>query len=34
MGLKDFKQHILNFHHGTQFKFGITKTFSWRGIYE
>ena len=34
MELKDFKQHISNFPNGTQFKFGITKTFSWRGIYE
>ena len=34
MELKDFKQHISNFPNGTQFKFGITKPFSWRGIYE
>lgn len=34
MELKDFKKHISSFPNGTQFKFGITKPFSWRGIYE
>ena len=33
MELKDFKQHIWDFKTGTQFNFGITKPFSWRGSY-
>lgn len=34
MELKDFKQHISGFPNGTQFNFGITKPFSWRGRYD
>lgn len=34
MKLKDFKQHIESFTNGTQFKFGITNPFSWRGSYD
>lgn len=34
MNLQDFKQHISNFPNGTQFKFGITEPFSWRGSYD
>jgi len=33
MKLKDFKQHIESFPDGTNFKFGISKPFAWRGIY-
>ncbi len=34
MTLKDFKQHISSFPNGTQFNFGITNPFSWRGSYD
>lgn len=34
MMLKEFKEHILSFPDGTQFCFGITKPFSWRGAYD
>lgn len=34
MELKNFKQHISSFPNGTQFNFGITKPFSWRGSYD
>lgn len=34
MELKDLKQHILNFPEGTQFNYGISEPFSWRGIYD
>ncbi len=34
MELKDFKQHISISPNGTQFNFGITKPFSWRGRYD
>ena len=34
MELKDFKQHILNFPKGTEFNYGISKPFSWRGSYD
>jgi len=33
MNLKDFKQHIESFPDGTEFKFGISRPFSWRGAY-
>jgi len=33
MKLKEFKQHIESFPEGTKFDFGISKPFSWRGIY-
>jgi hypothetical protein len=33
MNLKDFKQHIESFPDGTEFKFGISEPFSWRGVY-
>lgn len=34
MELKDFQQHISGFPDGTQFDFGITEPFSWRGSYD
>lgn len=34
MNLSDFKQHISSFPKGTQFNFGVTKPFSWRGSYD
>ncbi len=34
MAFKDFKKHISGFPNGTQFNFGITKPFSWRGSYD
>lgn len=33
MTLKDFKQHISKFPKGTEFNYGISKPFSWRGNY-
>lgn len=33
MELKDFKKHIESFPNGTQFDFGISQPFSWRGAY-
>ena len=33
MTLKEFKTHIESFPSGTEFNFGISKPFSWRGIY-
>ena len=33
MQLLDFKQHISSFPNGTQFNFGISQPFSWRGVY-
>jgi hypothetical protein len=33
MNLKQFKQHIESFPQGTQFDFGISEPFSWRGVY-
>jgi hypothetical protein len=33
MTLGDFKKHIERFPIGTQFKFGISEPFSWRGVY-
>ena len=33
MKLKDFRQHIESFPSGTKFNFGISKPFSWRGVY-
>ena len=34
MKLKDFKQHISNFPKLTEFNYGISKPFSWRGSYD
>ena len=34
MKLKDFKKHIESFSDGAKFDFGISKPFSWRGVYE
>jgi hypothetical protein len=34
MILKDFKQHISNFPKGTEFNYGISEPFSWRGSYD
>lgn len=33
MKLKIFKKHIESFPNGTKFEFGISKPFSWRGVY-
>lgn len=33
MELKDFKQHIESFPNGTEFNYGISEPFSWRGVY-
>ena len=33
MNLADFKKHIEGFPAGTEFKFGISEPFSWRGVY-
>lgn len=34
MHLSDLKQHILSFPDGTQFKYGLSQPFSWRGSYD
>jgi len=34
MNLIDFKKHIESFDNGTEFKYGISKPFSWRGSYD
>jgi hypothetical protein len=33
MELKEFKQHIESFPQGTEFEYGVSKPFSWRGVY-
>jgi len=33
MDLKEFKEHIQKFPKGKKFEFGISKPFSWRGVY-
>lgn len=32
--LKDFKDYIESFDNGTEFNYGISKPFSWRGSYD
>ena len=34
MELKNLKKHISSFPKGTQFKYGLSKPFSWRGSYD
>lgn len=34
MELKNLKEHIASFPKGTQFNYGISKPFSWRGSYD
>lgn len=34
MYLSEFKDHILSFPNGTQFNYGISRPFSWRGSYD
>lgn len=34
MNLIDFKKHIESFDNGTEFKYGISEPFSWRGSYD
>lgn len=34
MNLIDLKEHIEKFPNGTEFKFGLSKPFSWRGSYD
>ena len=34
MNLKDFKEHISNYPNQTNFNYGVSKPFSWRGSYD